>query len=65
MFADATYLNCDLPAAQRAVADPELFFAGLQEDATVILDEVRATEGALARRAAAFPAANARLSDGR
>ena len=40
MFADATYLNCDLPSAQRAVADPELFFAGLQEDATVILDEV-------------------------
>ena len=40
MFADATYLNCDLPSAQRAVADPELFFAGLPDDATVVLDEV-------------------------
>ena len=40
MFADATYLNCDLPSVQRALADPELFLAGLRDGATVILDEV-------------------------
>ena len=40
MLADATYLNCDLPSAQRALADPELFFASLPPDATVVLDEV-------------------------
>ena len=40
MFGDATYLNCDLPSAQRALADPELFYAGLPSGATVIFDEV-------------------------
>ena len=40
MLADATYLNCDLPSAQRALADPELFFASLPPDAMVVLDEV-------------------------
>ena len=40
MFADALYLNCDLPSTQRALADPELFFAGLPGNATLILDEV-------------------------
>ena len=40
MLPDAAYLNCDLPSAQRALADPELFFAGLELGATVILDEV-------------------------
>ena len=39
MLPDATYLNCDLPSTQRAVADPEFFLASLQADATVILDE--------------------------
>ena len=40
MLAEATYLNCDLPSTQRALADPELFFAGLQPGAALILDEV-------------------------
>ena len=37
---DATYLNCDLPSTQRALADPELFYQGLPDGATVIFDEV-------------------------
>ncbi len=40
MLGDATYLNCDLPSAQRALADPELFYEGLSAGATVIFDEV-------------------------
>ena len=40
MLGDATYLNCDLPSAQRALADPELFYEGLPAEATVIFDEV-------------------------
>ena len=40
MLGDATYLNCDLPSAQRALADPELFYEGLPAGATVIFDEV-------------------------
>ena len=40
MLDDTTYLNCDLPSAQRALADPELFYGGLPPRATVILDEV-------------------------
>ena len=40
MLGDATYLNCDLPSVQRALADPELFYEGLPPRATVILDEV-------------------------
>lgn len=40
MLPDATYLNCDLPSVQRALADPELFYQGLQPSATVIFDEV-------------------------
>ena len=37
---DATYLSCGLPSVQRALADPELFYQGLQPSATVIFDEV-------------------------
>ena len=40
MVGDATYLNCDLPSTQRALADPELFYEGLPAGATVIFDEV-------------------------
>ena len=40
MLGDATYLNCDLPSVQRALADPELFYEGLPAGATVIFDEV-------------------------
>ena len=38
-FQDATYLNCDLPSTQREFADPELFFAGLNGDETLVIDE--------------------------
>ena len=40
MLADARHLNCDLPSVQRSLADPELFFDGLDSDATVVFDEV-------------------------
>ncbi len=38
-FADAEYLNCDLPSAERELADPEAFFGGLKTP-RVVLDEV-------------------------
>ena len=40
MLGDATYLNCDLPSTQRALADPELFYECQQQGATLIFDEV-------------------------
>lgn len=40
MLGDAIYLNCDLPSTQRALADPELFYEGLQQGTTLIFDEV-------------------------
>ena len=40
MLEDATYMNCDLPSAQRALADPELFYQGLPQGTVVIFDEV-------------------------
>ncbi|MCD6375083.1 MAG: ATP-binding protein [Caldisericaceae bacterium] len=40
MLPDTVYLNCDLPSVQRQLEDPELFYNGLSEQATVIFDEV-------------------------
>ena len=40
MLGDATYLNCDLPSTQRALADPELFYESLQQGAILVFDEV-------------------------
>ena len=44
MIPDARYLNCDLPSVQRTLADPELFFDGLEGDAVVVFDEVHRLE---------------------
>ena len=40
MLADARHLNCDLPSVQRSLADPELYFDGLDRGSTVVFDEV-------------------------
>ena len=40
MLGDATYLNCDLPSTQRALADPELFYESLRQGAVLVFDEV-------------------------
>lgn len=40
MLPDAVYVNCDLPSAERAVADPELFFDARHPGSVVVFDEV-------------------------
>ena len=44
MFDDSVYMNCDLPSVVRSLADPELFFDGLEKDTVVIFDEVHRLE---------------------
>ena len=44
MFDDSVYMNCDLPSVVRSLADPELFFDGLEKDTIVIFDEVHRLE---------------------
>ncbi|MBD3244172.1 MAG: AAA family ATPase, partial [Chitinivibrionales bacterium] len=40
MFADAVYLNCDLPSVCRRLAEPELFYDSLPDESLVVFDEV-------------------------
>lgn len=40
MLPDAVYVNCDLPSAERAVADPELFFDARRPGSVLVFDEV-------------------------
>jgi predicted AAA+ superfamily ATPase len=40
MLGDTIYLNCDLPSTKRRLEDPELFFRGSPEGATIIFDEI-------------------------
>lgn len=40
MLDDAIYVNCDLPSSARRLEDPEVFYRGLPDGATVVLDEV-------------------------
>ncbi|MBM4039691.1 MAG: ATP-binding protein [Planctomycetes bacterium] len=44
MLPDVTYMNCDLPSACRALAEPEFFFDGLPTGSRVVLDEVHRLE---------------------
>ena len=40
MLPGSVYLNCDLPSAERTLADPELFLDGQKPGSTLIFDEV-------------------------
>jgi uncharacterized protein len=40
MFADTTYLNCDLPSVVRQLEDPESFFKSAGNEGTIIFDEI-------------------------
>jgi len=40
MLADAIYINCDLPSAQRSLAEPELFLDSQVAGSNLIFDEV-------------------------
>ncbi len=40
MLADAVYINCDLPSAQSALEEPELFLANQATGSKLIFDEV-------------------------
>ena len=41
MFPEAHFLNCDLPSVERALHDPESFFASQAPDAFLVFDEVQ------------------------
>ena len=40
LLPDAVYVNCDLPSAERAVADPELFLDAQRSGSVIVFDEV-------------------------
>jgi predicted AAA+ superfamily ATPase len=44
MFAEAAYLNCDLPSVVRQLAEPEHFFDSLEKGSMVVLDEIHRLE---------------------
>ena len=41
MLPEARLLNCDLPSVERAIGDPESFFASQEPDAVLVFDEVQ------------------------
>ena len=41
MLPEARLLNCDLPSVERALRDPESFFASQEPDAVLVFDEVQ------------------------
>lgn len=58
MVPGAEYLNCDLPSTREALLDPDLYFRGLESDATVAIDEVHRLDdpgGVLRLAANAYP----------
>ena len=44
MLSTAVYLNCDLPSVGRQLADPEVFYDRLDNEAIVIFDEIHRLE---------------------
>ena len=44
MLPDVLYLNCGLPSAQSALADPEQFWSSCERGTTIVLDEIHRIE---------------------
>ena len=44
MLSPVTFLNCDLPSVGRMLAEPELFFDALPDNAVVVFDEIHKLE---------------------